>query len=124
MDDKWNELGWNLDSLTEKHNLMLQPVQYKILLSKELECEPEDIDFFFFIFSTKVTHDVKIIKVHVEENTIATHLSTVEWVKRELQKPIDTVFKAKASLIRCNDCFIKDNCPSRVELPHIDEIVY
>lgn len=124
MDDKWNELGWNIDSLTEKHNLMLQPVQYKILLSKELECEPDDIDFFFFIFSTKVVRDVKIIKVHVEENTIATHLSTIEWVKGELQKPMEAVFKAKPSLIRCNECFIKDNCSSRVDLPHIDEIVY
>ena len=40
------------------------------------------------------------------------------------KNPIDVVFKAKPSLIRCNECFIRDNCSSRVEMPHIDEIVY
>jgi len=124
IDDKWNELGWNLDMLPEKHNLMLQPVQYKILLSKELECEPEDIDFYFFIFSSKEVMDVKIIKVNVDELTIANHLTTVEWVKTELEKPIDKVFKAKPQLKRCFECPIKDNCKFKVEVPHIDEIAY
>jgi hypothetical protein len=124
IDDKWNELGWNLDMLPEKHNLMLQPVQYKILLSKELECEPEDIDFYFFIFSSKEVMDVKIIKVNVDELTIANHLTTVEWVKAELEKPIDKVFKAKPQLKRCFECPIKDNCKFKVEVPHIDEIAY
>lgn len=124
IDDKWNELGWNLDMLPEKHNLMLQPVQYKILLSKELECEPEDIDFYFFIFSSKEVMDVKIIKVNVDELTIANHLTTVEWVKTELEKPIEKVFKAKPQLKRCFECPIKDNCKFKVEVPHIDEIAY
>ena len=124
IDDKWNELGWNLDMLPEKHNLMLQPVQYKILLSKELECEPEDIDFYFFIFCSKEVMDVKIIKVNVDELTIANHLTTVEWVKTELEKPIDKVFKAKPQLKRCFECPIKDNCKFKVEVPHIDEIAY
>jgi hypothetical protein len=124
IDDKWNELGWNLDMLPEKHNLMLQPVQYKILLSKELECEPEDIDFYFFIFSSKEVMDVKIIKVNVDELTIANQLTTVEWVKTELEKPIDKVFKAKPQLKRCFECPIKDNCKFKVEVPHIDEIAY
>ena len=124
IDDKWSEFGWNLDSLSDKHGLMIQPVQYKLLLSKELECEPDDIDFYFFVFSSQKVRDVKIVKVHVDENTIATHLSTVEWVKGELKKPISSVFKAKPQLVRCNECFIKDNCSSKAELPEINEIVY
>ena len=124
LDDKWNELGWNLDMLPEKHNLMLQPVQYKILLSKELGCEPENIDFYFFVFSSKDVMDVKLIKVNVDELTIASHLSTVEWVKNELKKPIDKLFKAKPSLKLCFECPINDKCTFKVEIPHIDEISY
>jgi hypothetical protein len=110
--------------LPEKHSLMLQPVQYKILLSKELDCDIEDIDFYFFVFSSKEVMNVKLIKVNVDELTIANHLSTVEWVKVELKKPIDKLFKAKPTLKGCFDCPIKDNCKSKVEVPHIDEIAY
>jgi hypothetical protein len=124
LDDKWNELGWNLDSLPEKHNLMLQPVHYKILLSKELQCEPDNIDFYFFIFSSKDVMDVKIIKVNVEETTYANHLATVEWVKNELKKPIDKLFKAIPELKRCFDCPIKENCSSKAEIPTINEVTY
>lgn len=124
LDDRWNELGWDLDSLPEKHNLMLQPVHYKILLSKELECEPDDIDFYFFVFSSKEVMDVKLIKVNVEETTIANHLATVEWVKTELQKPIEKLFKAIPNLKRCFDCPIAENCPSKAEIPTINEITY
>lgn len=124
LDDKWNELGWNLDSLPEKHNLMLQPVHYKILLSKELGCEPDNIDFYFFIFSSKDVMDVKIIKVNVEETTYANHLATVEWVKNELKKPIKSLFKAIPLLKRCFDCPIAKNCPSKAEIPTINEVTY
>jgi hypothetical protein len=124
INDRWSDYGWNLDMLPERHNLMLQPVQYKILLSKELGCEPEDIDFYFFVFSSKEVMDVKLIKVNVDELTIANHLTTVEWVKTELEKPIDKVFKAKPELKRCFECPIKDNCKFKIEVPHIDEIAY
>ena len=124
IDDKWSDFGWNLDMLPEKHSLMLQPVQYKILLSKELDCDIEDIDFYFFVFSSKEVMNVKLIKVNVDELTIANHLSTVEWVKTELKKPIDKLFKAKPTLKGCFECPIKDNCKSKVEVPHIDQIAY
>ena len=42
--------------------------------------------------------NVKLIKVNVDELTIANHLTTVEWVKTELEKPIDKLFKAKQSI--------------------------
>jgi hypothetical protein len=124
LDDKWNELGWHLDSLSEKHNTMTQSVHYRILLAKELNCEPEDIDFYFFVFSSKEVNDVKLIKVISDENTFANHLTTIEWVKEELKKPIDKLFKAKPKLKRCFDCLIKDNCQSKIEIPLIDEVSY
>jgi hypothetical protein len=124
IDDKWSDFGWNLDMLPEKHSLMLQPVQDKILLSKELECDVDDIDFYFFVFSSKEVMNVKIIKVNVDELTIANHLNSVEWVKTELLKPVDKLFKAKPTLKGCFECAIKDDCKFKVEVPQIDEIAY
>jgi len=124
VDDKWSDFGWNLDALPEKHGLMIQGVHYRILLAKELEVEPEDIDFYYFVFSTKNPMDVKIIQQLSDETTFSNHLASVEWIKRELQKPIDKLFKAIPTLMRCHECPLKDNCKSKVELPTIDQVTY
>lgn len=124
IDDRWSSFGWNLDSLPEKHDLMVQSVHYRILLAKELNCEPEDIDFYFFVFSTQNVNDVKIIKIISDENTFANHLTSIEWMKEELQKPVEKLFKARPKLKECSECPIKENCSSRVQVPLIDEISY
>ena len=122
--DRWNELGWDIDSLPEKHNLMLQPVQYKILLSLELGVPIEDIDFYFFVFSSSNPNDAKIIKVVNEEATIEQHKLAIDFVKKELQKPIDKVLKPKPELLRCLDCALKENCEFKIEIPPIEEVYY
>jgi len=122
--DKWNSMGWDIDSLPEKHNLMLQPVQYKILMSLELGIPIEDIDFYFFVFSSTNPNDAKIIKVVNDEATIEQHLLAVKYVKNQLEKPIDVLFKAKPELLRCLDCGIKENCNFHIEVPPIVEIYY
>jgi len=122
--DRWSELGWHIDSLPEKHNLMLQPVQYKILMSLELGIPVEDIDFYFFVFSSTNPNDAKIIKVVNDEATIEQHHLSIKYVKKELEKPVDILFKAKPELLRCFDCGIKENCNFRIEIPPIVEIYY
>jgi hypothetical protein len=122
--DRWNELGWHLDSLPEKHNLMLQPVQYKILMSLELGILIDEIDFYFFVFSSSNPNDAKIIKVVNDEATIRQHHLAIANVKKQLEKPLDKVFRAKPELLRCMDCGIKDNCQYRIEIPPIVEIYY
>jgi len=122
--DRWNEMGWDLDSLPEKHNLMLQPVQYKILMSLELGIPVEDIDFYFFIFSSTNSNDAKIIKVVNDEATIEQHHLAISYVKIELSKPVDLIFKAKPELLRCFDCALKEKCEYRIEVPPIQEVYY
>lgn len=122
--DRWNELGWDIDSLPEKHSLMLQPVQYKILLSLELGVSIEDIDFYFFVFSSSNPNDAKIIKVVNDEATIEQHKLAIDYVKKELEKPIDKVLKAKPELLRCYDCALKDKCEFKIEIPPIVEVYY
>ena len=122
--DRWNEMGWEINSLPEKHNLMLQPVQYKILMSLELGIPVEDIDFYFFVFSSSNPNDAKIIKVVNDEATIEQHHLAIKFVKKELAKPVDVLFKAKPELLRCLDCAISKDCNFRIEVPPIQEIYY
>lgn len=122
--DKWNEMGWFIDSLPEKHNLMLQPVQYKILMSLELGIPINDIDFYFFIFSSTNPNDAKIIKVVNDEATIEQHHLAIIYVKKELSKPVDLVFRAKPELLRCLGCGIREGCNFRTEIPPIEEVYY
>jgi len=122
--DRWNDMGWDIDSLPEKHNLMLQPVQYKILMSLELGVPIDDIDFYFFVFSSANPNDAKIIKVVNDEATIEQHFLAIKYLKKELVKPMDILFKAKPDLLRCLDCGIRENCDFKIDIPPIVEIYY
>ena len=99
-------------------------MHYRILLAKELGVEPEDIDFYYFVFSTNNIMDVKIIQQLSDETTFYNHLASVNWVKKEIQKPVDNLFKAIPTLMRCYECPLKDTCKSKVELPTIDQVAY
>jgi hypothetical protein len=103
---------------------MLQPVQYKILMSLELGIPVKDIDFYFFVFSSSNPNDAKIIKVVNDEATIEQHHLAISYVKKELAKPVDVIFKAKPELLRCLDCALKENCDYRIEVPPIVQIYY
>ena len=71
-----------------------------------------------------IPNDAKIIKVVNDEATIEQHHLAIKFVKRELAKPIENVFKAKPELLRCFDCAIKQDCAFRIEVPPIQEIYY
>jgi hypothetical protein len=93
-------------------------------MSLELGIPVEDIDFYFFVFSSTNPNDAKIIKVVNDEATIEQHHLSIKYVKKELEKPVDILFKAKPELLRCFDCGIKENCNFRIEIPPIVEIYY
>lgn len=124
IDDRWSDFGWNLDALPQKDGLMMQGVHYRILLAKELEVEPENIDFYYFVFSSKNPMDVKIIKQLSDETTFYNHLSMVESVKNQLQNSVDKFFKPIPTIMRCYECPLKDTCKFKVELPTIDQVAY
>jgi hypothetical protein len=122
--DRWNDMGWDTDSLPEKHKTMIQGVHYKILMSLELGIPVEDIDFYFFVFSSQDPKDAKIIKLVVDEATIQQHLLAIDYVKKQLEKPVDVIFKPNPSLKACNDCSLRNNCDFKIEIPQIEEVYY
>jgi hypothetical protein len=124
LEDRWNDMGWHIDSLPDKHKLMIQGVHYKILMSLKLGCDINDIDFYFFVFDSKNPRNAKIIKQEVDELTLQQHLKVVEFVKKELEKPHELVFKPRPSLKLCNDCLLRNTCDFKVEFPEIEHVLY
>jgi hypothetical protein len=122
LDNRWDERGWDFDTLHEKESLMIQAVHYK-WLAESIYQEP--VDFYFFLFSTQNPSDVRIAKVEIDSMKTLKHIEDVKlakdiWTK---MKATDN-FKARPTLARCSECALNETCPERALLPTITTIYY
>lgn len=122
LEDKWNEMGWETESLPYKDNLMIQAVHYTILLAEVCEVDYTDIDFYFFIFNSKKSNDAKIIKVNIDPDVFESHLEAVNKVYEEVVVN-NHYWKPYPSLSRCESCPLTD-CKHRLTIPNIEEVYY
>lgn len=118
--DKWNELGWDTETLPEKEKLMTQVVQYKLLTVKQYG---EEYDFYFLIFSNTNPVDSKFIKVDIDaELTLLTHEQSTRKIRRYLKKLVEEGFRPLPDLKRCHECPIKENCKHRMDVPVLETV--
>lgn len=122
IDDKWSELGWDLNSLSEKHNLMMQGVHYKMLAKEILNID--DIPFYYFIFNSKNPLDMKIIKQNVDEDRFFFHQNTIEKVKDAIEKAKYEGYTPYPNYRKCIECPLFEKCEVRAEFPLINEVYY
>ena len=77
-DDKWNDFGWATEHLADgfrpKLTLLVQALHYKWLYKN---LHNEDLDFYFWVFSTQNSHDFKIIKVNIDEPLYEQHAEDI-----------------------------------------------
>jgi len=122
IDDKWNDMGWNLETLRERDKLLIQGVQYKILADRCLKIQ--NIPFYYFVFSSLNVNNVRIIKQEVDESRTQSHIVNVHDTISALQKDMYYGFKAYPNFKRCYECPIATKCTSKIEVPLIDVIEY
>lgn len=123
IDDKWNELGWETDSLHMKDSIMIQGVHYKILIEKSEGIK--NIPFYYFVFSSSEPNNIKIIKQEVDESKLQSHIVAIGNIKEKLTQSISSNdFIAHPSMQKCANCPIAHKCTSRVEVPLIQEVYY
>lgn len=123
LDDKWNEMGWETESLPYKDNLMIQAVHYTILLAEVCEVDYTDIDFYFFVFDSKNSNNAKIVKVNIDPDAFESHLQVVDKVYEEVVLNNHN-FRAYPSLKLCESCPIANNCKHKIDVPNIEEVYY
>jgi len=122
IDDKWNEMGWDLESLPMKDSLMIQGVHYKLLAHKCLNIT--DIPFYYFVFSSAEPNNIKIIRQEVDESKSQSHIVAINNVMGKITKDLQYGFKSHPSMLKCSKCPINHKCSDKVTYPLIDEIYY
>lgn len=122
LDNKWDERGWSFDTLEQKDKLLIQAVHYKYIEENRLG---EEVDFYFFLFSSSNPNDVRIAKIEIEPIKMELHKENLSRAYNIWNKMIETdSFKAHGNLAKCSECPINETCPSRVILPEIKTIYY
>lgn len=120
--DKWHEMGWELESLQFKDSLMIQAVHYKKLW--ELLGNGE-IDFYFFVFDSANSQNAKIIKADIDESKMASQdivvINTMNGIKANIEKG---GFTPKPELERCNKCPLNNDCEYAVKYPLVHQVYY
>jgi len=122
VDDKWNEMGWDLESLHMKDSLMIQGVHYKLLAEKCLNVH--DIPFFYFVFDSKDPNNVKIIRQEVDESKRQSHVVAIHNIMSKLKTEIERGFTPYPTLSKCSKCPLSHKCPSKVDYPLVSEVFY
>lgn len=121
IDDKWNDIGWDTESLPMKDSLMIQGVHYKILVKDALGL---DVPFYYFIFNSKDPSDMKIIKQTTDPDKYTLHREQVKKMKKSIERELEKGFKATPDYRKCKDCALFSTCTQRAEYPTINEVFY
>lgn len=123
LDDKWSPYGWHNDFLSEKENIMIQPVSYKGLAREVLGVE--NMPFFFWVFDSKKPLYAKIIEVEVDEQRFYSHKEAVDIAINYLQTHIEKDdWIPRPELLRCQSCAYKSKCPHGVDYPIIEKVYF
>lgn len=118
LEDKYNPLGWHIDSLPRKQKTMLQAKHYKFLFWKEYGFNPP---FFFFVFDSKTIGNAKLIYVDIDTEDLIEYEKFLFKAKQYLQMVLDSEqgFKAIPKYESCVKCSFNKLCIFKQELPEI-----
>jgi hypothetical protein len=122
IDDRWNDLGWDIDALPEKDSLMIQGVHYKILVNDILGYE--DVPFYYWIFNSKDPTDMKIIRQNVDPERFPKHRAMIDYVKDEIEKEMYLGFTPYPKYRDCKDCPLNATCDKKEEFPSVEDVYY
>lgn len=123
LDDKWNEMGWDTESLNMKDSLMIQGVHYKLLVQESLGIE--NVPFYYFVFNSKDATDMKIIRQNVDPDKFYFHKQNVLKMRTAIIHEMENGgFKAYPDYRKCKDCPLFETCTERAEFPLITDVHY
>jgi hypothetical protein len=125
IDDKWSETGWDVESLHYKEKLLVQAIQYKMLVKENFKLDYDDFDFFFLVFSSKEVNNVKLIRVNIDEDAFKVHETHINSVFKQINAmDIEKAFIPYPSLKRCFKCPLNESCEHKSDIPLIEDVYY
>jgi hypothetical protein len=123
IDDKWNDRGFDEESLHYKEQLLVQAIQYKMLVHECYGLDYDDFDFYFLVFDSRKVKNVKFLKIILDKDRYTLHETFVESIFKQVNAlNINKDLLPKPQINRCAECPIRENCEFKVEVPLIKEI--
>ena len=122
INDKWNEMGWDIDSLPQKQSLMVQGVHYQLLGDYALG--KPNMPFYFFVFSSTDPNDVKIINEEVDATRVQNHVVSLHNIHEYVTNDLKNGFTPTPSLSKCSKCPIAHKCQHKTDLPKSETVTF
>jgi hypothetical protein len=119
--NRFDDMGWDVNALSEKDKIMIQPVFYKWLWRK---LYGKDIPFYFTVFSNTNEYDCLFIKVVIDEDRFPQLENVMRNSSKMLDKFIEEGFKAIPDVKECADCPINKTCKSFTDIPLLQIVHY
>ena len=117
LDDKWNPYGWNLETLHNKHKIILQPIHYRFIAELKYG---KRLPFMFLLFSNTNENDYRAFFFDISDEDIEYHKEFIVKSAKWLKYYISNGFEAKPDVLRCAECPIKIGCKHYLVVPKID----
>jgi len=122
IDNLWSPMGWHEDSLAENEGHMIQAVHYTLL--EKLESNA-DVDFYFWVFNSKIPDDMRIYQIIIEDSRFDMHLHSVYETKKRITNIAKTnSWKAHPSPLKCSSCPLVKYCRHKKLIPEAIKIYY
>jgi len=122
LEDKWNDRGWNDDSIETKDTLLIQAVHYKLLAYDEWGVW--NMPFYFMVFSNTNPTDYKVFEVICDDDTLEKHKLNIKGAKKYLFSELENGFKPLPNYKQCMDCPLAEQCEYYTDVPMITKVYY
>jgi hypothetical protein len=119
--NRFDDMGWDVNALSEKDKIMIQPVFYKWLWRR---LYGRDIPFYFTVFSNTNEYDCLFIKVVIDEDRFPQLENVMRNSGKMLDKFIEEGFKAIPDVKECAECPINKTCKSFTDIPLLQTVHY
>ena len=125
IDDKWSETGWDVESLHYKERLLVQAIQYKMLVKENYGLNYDEFDFLFMVFSSKEVHNVKFIRINIDEDAYRVHENHISSIFKQINAmDIEKDFIPYPSIKSCSKCPLYSTCEYKSDIPLIEDVYY
>lgn len=121
LDNKWEDLGWDVNALHYKSKIMIQPVHYTWLYEKLYGRNPS---FYFFVHSNTNGEDRKIFKVTVDPDYYSKHEKRMKEAYGAISFQKKTGFTLYPDVSVCPTCPVRLKCSQATNVARIQEVYY
>lgn len=120
LENKWEDYGWDEESLQYKDKILIQWVHYSMLAKAKYGIE---MPFLFFVYSSTNERDAKIIHLpYPDESRIDSHRRDIEFVRSGLTMDLEIGMVPVPSIARCARCALAPSCSYRMTIPPIKRV--